>query len=289
MNAEPLCGLCGGKTSPAFLVRRSEYSRCATCHTFHRVTPEVAHIQETEYRSRYGDDPRVMAAAGRREDLWPILLDQIQSQTPTFKPSISSRGRLLDFGCGFGGFIEAAAQRGWESFGTEINPTMREACQRRGLAVGDDSLGDMVADGTRFDVVCFWNVLDSLPSPGEALAEAEQLLHGGGQIWMRVPNAAFHGWFLEQASKNGWFGSWWLRKEFTPLNEWLFSPEGLALGLEKVGFKGVRIGASSLAHRLFLQSLTHAARLLPGGGKREMRWSPSLLVYGTKGHDLNSL
>jgi len=96
--------------------------------------------------------------------------------------------RLLDVGCGSGGWLYKHQLLGWNAQGVELVPGARERATALGL---DVYLGDIFAVplGQRFDVISFRSVLEHLPNPIETMERARQLLAPGGKVLVIVPNA----------------------------------------------------------------------------------------------------
>jgi SAM-dependent methyltransferase len=102
---------------------------------------------------------------------------------------LPGRGRLLDFGCGPGYFMERAAQRGWEAHGVELGSWAEEATRRRNVAnFHRGALADQRFPDGWFDVVCAQQVLEHLATPRCELAQICRVLRPGGLFYANVPN-----------------------------------------------------------------------------------------------------
>lgn len=97
-------------------------------------------------------------------------------------------GRLVDLGAGAGG---VTAMLGWPHDHTvlvEGNAELaRQALHRHGLTVVRSDLARVPLATGSASVVCLLDVLEHLPHPGEALAEARRLLGAGGHLIVNVP------------------------------------------------------------------------------------------------------
>ena len=94
--------------------------------------------------------------------------------------------RLLDVGCADGTFVEAACQRGLDAYGIEVSA---EAINRMSPSVRERVAAshDEASRWAPFQCMTFWDVLEHLPSPVEALETALQYLSPGGLVGVVVP------------------------------------------------------------------------------------------------------
>jgi SAM-dependent methyltransferase len=102
--------------------------------------------------------------------------------------------RLLDMGCGMGGFAVAAALAGWQVTALDYNPDYA-AITRLRAARHSLMLPVLVAAGeavplppARFDAVTCWDVLEHVQSPDALLAELARLLRPGGVLLITAIN-----------------------------------------------------------------------------------------------------
>lgn len=101
------------------------------------------------------------------------------------------RGRVLDVGCGSGGFLFQLRQRwpsDYELLGTDVSGAPLDYAESRGIPV---ARGDFLAQdfgGRRFDAVTLWAVAEHLAAPEAFLKKAHTLLNPGGCCFVLVPN-----------------------------------------------------------------------------------------------------
>jgi len=252
-----LACLCGSKSwAPGFQARHSTYRRCDSCGTHFRISVDVDKGQREDFRDTYARQPRVQSAAERRRQLWPDLLERIANSYDEDHPNQSGRKpNLLDVGCGFGDFLVAAQKLDWMVHGIEMNQLMKEKCEELGIEITSNLLPQGAYATKSFDVITYFNVLDSIPDPVKELETARKRLSKAGRAWIRVPNGSFHTALLSRLKHLPALGSWYLNREWSPLNTWMITPKGLRLLLEGAGFGSVRITASPLKHRGILGRL----------------------------------
>jgi len=103
---------------------------------------------------------------------------------------VEPRGQALDVGCSTGAWLEVAAEAGWEPAGVELGARSAEAARARGFEVHVGDFADARAEleGRRFDLITFWDVLEHLADPLDALRGAARMLSDGGVLALTLPN-----------------------------------------------------------------------------------------------------
>src|SRR5699024_2474410 len=93
--------------------------------------------------------------------------------------------KLLDIGSGTGDFLNASKEYGISSTGTEPNEHARKLSITKGNKVVEDL--DKL-EGTNFDVITLWHVLEHVYQPSEYLEKINRLLNQDGLLLIAVPN-----------------------------------------------------------------------------------------------------
>jgi 2-polyprenyl-3-methyl-5-hydroxy-6-metoxy-1,4-benzoquinol methylase len=129
-------------------------------------------------------------------------------------------GKLLDVGCGDGGFLNRMRQRGWSVSGVDFDKqAIASAKANYGLEVHH---GDIKSPGFQectFDAITMNHVIEHVPAPVEVFVEARKLLKLGGRLVLATPNTASMG--------HSFFGQYWRGLE-PPRHLHLFSRRTLA-------------------------------------------------------------
>jgi SAM-dependent methyltransferase len=235
---EPDCLLCGGRRWSPLLEAPDcapggtglwfavvQCLDCGLCFTNPR--PSAACIGQF-YPSVYG--PHHMTRSRKRSRRW-----HFQFPWPGREPRRERRalkwhgkGRLLDFGCGGGSFLQRMHSQGWHVTGLDVSPAAVERVRDGlGLPVLLGSLPHPEIRPGSFDVITMWHSLEHVHQPIAVLEEAHRLLAPGGKLLVALPNV--------DSLPFRWFGSAWYGLDL-PRHLTHFAPWTLQLMLENAGF-----------------------------------------------------
>jgi len=105
-----------------------------------------------------------------------------------FRPFVTDRMRVLDFGCGGGFMLEALPAR--ERWGVEVNAAAAlEAAKRLDFVLG--SVSD-IPPGQKFDVIISHHALEHVEAPLDVLKELRPNLASGGKAIFVVPAESWY-------------------------------------------------------------------------------------------------
>ena len=172
----------------------------------------------------------------------------------------SPAGTLVDVGCAVGFFLDEARQAGWRVTGVEVSPWAAEQARERTGAEVHSSLDAVLeaTEGRPFDAVTFFQVLEHLPYPARALAQARDLLRPGGRVVIETWN--------RDSLVARLFGSHW--QQVTPPSViHLFASRDVDALLERTGFRP--LSTRRTAKRV---SVGFVAGLLAGKYPRAGAW-----------------
>lgn len=169
--------------------------------------------------------------------------------------------RLLEVGAGYGLFLDAARDRGYEVTGVELSRTAStHARDVLGLDVYSSQLEDAPLDGP-FDVVVAWDTIEHVPDPLAFLRTVRSLLADDGVLVFSTP-------YVTSVPARLLGTRWWTLKPTEHI--WHFSPATHALLAARAGLALGRVVRSPLhpANATRLDSLVGVARPLPAGSAR---------------------
>jgi len=109
-------------------------------------------------------------------------LDQIEKR-------IGAKGKILDVGCSFGFFLDAARWRGWKVTGVEVSEyAAKYAIAKLGLTVINGPIGEAKVEENSFDVITMWYVAEHLRNPKQVLGRLSNFLKDDGMLVVSTPN-----------------------------------------------------------------------------------------------------
>lgn len=175
-------------------------------------------------------------------------------------------GRLLDFGCGAGAFLERMRDLGWKVEGLDMSTVAAHAVMRhRGIKVHVGTLPHRDLAEQSFDCVTMWQALEHVHDPRLTVREARRLLRPEGLLVVAVPNLA--SWSFAH------FGRYWFGLD-VPRHLTHFTPATLTALLAAEGFRLLRLTQVGTDGWL-RQSARRLTRSHSGGGwLTACRWKP---------------
>jgi 2-polyprenyl-3-methyl-5-hydroxy-6-metoxy-1,4-benzoquinol methylase len=101
---------------------------------------------------------------------------------------VPQKGRILDYGCGTGHFLEACEKNGWQIAGFEPNEVARkQANELTGNKVEGADITKFEPES--FDMITLWHVLEHIHQLNDTVKKILALLKPQGYLLIAVPNA----------------------------------------------------------------------------------------------------
>jgi 2-polyprenyl-3-methyl-5-hydroxy-6-metoxy-1,4-benzoquinol methylase len=194
--------------------------KCGLCFTNPRPTfPSISAF----YPASYGPHQHRRALNDRSRS------HRSQSKQKDSNLFSSSAGRMLDFGCGAGRFLQRMHRRGWLVLGLDPSAAAVEFIRDQlHLPALQGSLPHPDLKPASFELITMWHALEHVHAPTQILREAHRLLVPGGKLHVAVPNI--------DSLPFRWFGSTWYGLD-VPRHLTHFAPWTLHLMLERAGFR----------------------------------------------------
>ena len=125
-------------------------------------------------------------------DVQPWLKETARDDERRFQylKQVLPNRRLLDFGCGSGGFLLKARELATMVHGVEPESRLKSHFQNHDLTVFQNlsEISLNVIEGG-YDIITMFHVLEHIPDPRSVLRELSKMLASDGQIIVEVPNA----------------------------------------------------------------------------------------------------
>jgi 2-polyprenyl-3-methyl-5-hydroxy-6-metoxy-1,4-benzoquinol methylase len=145
--------------------------------------------------------------------------------------------RVLDFGCGFGGFLKEAKKHNWDAYG------MDKSLQAISYVKNKQNIKNCFSIDKKlnkdFDAILLWGVIEHLDFPMETLIKLLKNLRKGGALIIYCPNASnlfykiSHFFYYLSLGKIDFF----MKRVYIPEHRFYFNRESIIYLLEKGGLK----------------------------------------------------
>ena len=148
------------------------------------VSPDYVHLKKENI-----DGDRLWCQGDHKRQAFKRWATQVEF----LKNHSVERLRLLDIGCGTGGFLKYAQGLGMETFGFDASRAQVEYAKKefpnvRCAYIPSEYIRVLGMTGLRFDVVTMWDVLEHVRNPLEFLRDVHDILRPGGLFFASIPN-----------------------------------------------------------------------------------------------------
>lgn len=189
------CNLCGADDARLHLAvsgfRIMRCNRCSLTYVNPRLNEKkIFEIYNKNYFDGGGANPYYANYLSERQ--WRSKQQDIE--LVDLMKYTANGGKLLEIGCAYGFFLEAAKLRGWEARGVEISEKAGSFAKnelKHDVFIG--TFMDAPLPEDYFDAVHMDGVIEHLPDPMANIRKIAKLLKKGGVIGMGTPNIASFG------------------------------------------------------------------------------------------------
>lgn len=176
------CPACGADDA-RFMFQKSGglYHNCNKCSMVY-LNPALTDDALTDYyRNNHAVQGEVVA-----EDMsfYRSLYERGIASIEKFKPG---KEGLLDVGCSTGIFLDIAKERGWPTFGLELNKAEIKIAVSKGHDIAEGLIATAGFDRT-FDAISLWDVFEHIKDGHTFLSDARPLLNPGGIVFIQSPS-----------------------------------------------------------------------------------------------------
>lgn len=231
------CCVCGNNDKDKFQLKyQKENFAVVTCNncSLHFIPPYYRKkIQYTQYKNAD------VTAAVRAGNNW-IKIQRHKLRFKFIQKFIKS-GKLFDLGAGWGHFMLAGKELGYDVYGVEISEQPYLYCVND-LKLPVDHIDFFEMDeAKKFDLITMWDVLEHIDKADEFLAKCAKLTKPNGYLFLQVPQ--IDSYFAKRHKDN------WKMMGLDHVN--YFGKETITKILERNGYEVVKI-KSSFEIKLFI-------------------------------------
>lgn len=138
-------------------------------------------------------DPALAGSAEFYEELMTDKKYPVDSPEFLFALDLAGRfgaRRVIDIGCGEGAFLDLARDKGFETYGVELNRVAAAVAEKRGHAMIHKMMEDISLDevGGGVDLLTLFQVVEHVSSPADFVRDASRLVKPGGLVVVGVPS-----------------------------------------------------------------------------------------------------
>jgi SAM-dependent methyltransferase len=212
-----------------------DYTQCSVCKLWRMTSqPDEAALAAAYSEAYYG--------SSRRKFIGPVAslvaIAQLARAKKVLQHLPQLGPKILDIGCGNGGFLAAAASLGAICEGTEFSSQSAERAAAIGVKVHSVAIEDLDRLETKiYDAITMWHVIEHLRDPEIAIRQAALLIKPGGVLFISAPN---HLSYQARLFRERWFHL------DPPRHLWGFSPVALTAMVERHGFAVTQVTTFSL-------------------------------------------
>lgn len=248
-----LCGLPGRglyRIPPFGVV---QCPRCELVFVSPRLNPEA--LQRFYDQPEYFEEGGVYGGAGGFNPAMLLQRAWTRGRLAVIDRIKPAPARLLEVGSGYGLFLQAARDAGYQVRGSELSATGVAQSTERGLDVFCGQLAD-APEGEPSDVICFWDTLEHVPDPLAFLVEVRRRLAEDGMFALSVP-------YFSSLPAKLLGAKWWTLKPEQHI--WHYTPATLRTLTARAGLVVTDVITSPVhpANLTRLDSLVAVGRALP--------------------------
>lgn len=175
----------------------------------------------------YYDNPDYISHTDDQKGLFAKVYQTLRKvnlrRKTSYVADFAASGRVLDYGCGTGQFLEALQAANYAVEGVEINPAAREKAARFGKVSSDIS-----GVGADLDVITMWHVMEHVYNLHGLVEAFKQRLKKGGALIIAVPNP--------ESPDAAHYGKYWAAWD-VPIHVHHFTKKSMVQFLGKHDFK----------------------------------------------------
>lgn len=192
------CKLCGSPNVKFVFSEKRDGVTFASYHCracdLHQTLGDIPSISPDYVDLEEGDltEEHLSLQRGHKQPAFEQWRDAVAATG--MEPSPGRRPKVLDIGCGVGGFLDFAKSLGFETFGFDASRAQIDLAQQNHehtrLATSIGEYVQQLGENHQFDLVTMWDVLEHIREPQAFLQSLHSYLHEKSVFFASVPSGA---------------------------------------------------------------------------------------------------
>lgn len=150
--------------------------------------------------------------------------------------------RILDFGCGSGWSLNSYKEKGFDTFGLDMDKSAIEIAEANGHSMSGSDLLSTNYDSNFFDFIRSNHSMEHINNPAEIVNEFQRILKKDGQLFISLPNS-------DSLTRNIFKKYWYYTG--VPYHTFNYNLKNLSILLERNGFTIDKVGYRSSWQGIF--------------------------------------
>lgn len=186
------CPVCGQDNARFLWMKHdARYLRCTVCSVVYE-NPRLSEQELVEFysaKSYFINESKETDISGY-ENYFAQCTQSLQEEYFALVERYANGkpGSYCDVGCGPGGVLKVAQEKGWDATGVEISSWAVQEGRKAGLKIHEGSLLDVRFPDNHFDAVSMFDVLEHLTAPRAYLREIYRIMKPGAVLVIETPN-----------------------------------------------------------------------------------------------------
>jgi SAM-dependent methyltransferase len=237
LEAISICPICNSSSFTPFLSAKDhtttgeqfEIVKCTKCSfTLTSPRPDISSM------GKYYQSEKYISHTGGNKSLFDKVYVLARAITLGWKLKLINKYKptssILDYGCGTGEFLHHLKSSGWAITGVEPS----EEARNKAIHLLQNPIHSSIEkiEGSQFDAITLWHVLEHIHDLNEKLSSIKSLLKQDGIIFIAVPNHE-----SPDAQK---YAAYWAGYD-VPRHLWHFSKDSMKKLFDKIGLELINI------------------------------------------------
>jgi 2-polyprenyl-3-methyl-5-hydroxy-6-metoxy-1,4-benzoquinol methylase len=179
---ERVCPVCQKNQSKKLFIKEGgQYVKCTSCQMVY-LNPVFTDEELAQYYTNNKVEQGVVVA----DDM--SFYGQLYKQGLVSAQKKTATGNILDIGCSTGLFLDIAKEKGWQTYGLELNKIEFSIAKEKGHNVFNILPEDACFD-EKFNIISLWDVFEHIKDGDKALKLMKNLLTNDGIILLQIPSS----------------------------------------------------------------------------------------------------